>query len=231
MAAMVEAAINAAVPMPWPPRRREERAASAQEGSTEAWASRKRSRRHLRRSARAPTEEEHLALCLLMLARGQRDATPAPARQEQYRCSVCGKAFPSHQALGGHKSSHRTRPPTQAAAGTDRAPTTTAPSEASPAASSSASGAAGSSGGRPHECSVCRKTFPTGQALGGHKRCHYDGAAGAGATGLCRRGFDLNVPALPDVITADRCVPAAEEGEEEVLSPLAFKKPRLMILA
>jgi len=94
--------------------------------------------------------------------------------------------------------------------------------------------------GRVHECSVCRKTFPTGQALGGHKRCHYEGAGGGATTtnvpstsaGLMScRGFDLNVPALPDIITAgDRCMPAAEE-EDEVLSPLAFKKPRLMILA
>ncbi|CAN6323307.1 unnamed protein product [Urochloa humidicola] len=144
-----------------------------------------------------------------------------------HRCSVCGKAFPSHQALGGHKSSHRTRPPAAAAA---------APAQ-SAASSASASGAAGSSGGggRAHECSVCRKTFPTGQALGGHKRCHYDGAAAAATStsgGLCR-GFDLNVAPLPDVIAVDRCiVPAAEEEEEEeVLSPLAFKKPRLMILA
>ncbi|CAL4934723.1 unnamed protein product [Urochloa decumbens] len=215
--------------MPWP-RRQEgdederQRAVSAQATSAEGWASRKRSRRHLRR--RAPTEEERLALCLLMLARGHRDASPpAPARQE-HRCSVCGKAFPSHQALGGHKSSHRTRPP--AAAPTQAGPRR--PYEPAPATAASSAFRAG----RAHECSVCRKAFPTGQALGGHKRCHYDGAVtnvASTSSGFCR-GFDLNIPALPDVVTADRCVPAAEEEEEEeVLSPLAFKKPRLMILA
>jgi hypothetical protein len=87
-----------------------------------------------------------------------------------------------------------------------------------------------------HECSVCRKTFPTGQALGGHKRCHSEGSAGAATTAaLFSRGFDLNVPALPDLmVDTDWCMlpPAAEEEEEEeVLSPLAFKKPRLMIMA
>ncbi|ESQ30821.1 hypothetical protein EUTSA_v10012368mg, partial [Eutrema salsugineum] len=25
-----------------------------------------------------------------------------------------------------------------------------------------------------HECSICHKVFPTDQALGGHKRCHYE---------------------------------------------------------
>ncbi|CAN6287538.1 unnamed protein product [Urochloa humidicola] len=217
MPAMVEPALDAAAAaIPWP-RHQEERAA---EGWARQKQKRSRRRRHLRR--RAPTEEEHLALCLLMLARGHRDDASPP----EHRCSVCGKAFPSHQALGGHKSSHRTRPPA-------------APAQ-SAASSASASGAAGSGGGGggggAHECSVCRKTFPTGQALGGHKRCHYDGAAATAATsssgGLCR-GFDLNVAPLPDVIAVDRCiVPAAEEEEEEeVLSPLAFKKPRLMILA
>ncbi|PAN46173.1 hypothetical protein PAHAL_9G167300 [Panicum hallii] len=226
MAAMVEAARDAPA-TPWP--RPAECPVSAREGSAEGWARRKRSRRHLRRAA--PTEEEHLALCLLMLARGQRDAR-APAQQQEHRCSVCGKPFPSHQALGGHKSSHRARPPPAAAP----TPPVAAVSSASPAASSSTSGAGSSS--RVHECSVCRKTFPTGQALGGHKRCHYEGAGGATTIvasttpGLMScRGFDLNVPALPDMLTAgDRCMPAAEE-EEEVLSPLAFKKPRLMILA
>jgi hypothetical protein len=173
-----------------------------------------------------------------MLARGQRDdarapsRVPAPPPQAEHRCSVCGKAFASHQALGGHKSSHRTRPPPQAAE----------PQPAAPAASSSTSGA-GAGSGKVHECSVCRKTFPTGQALGGHKRCHYDGTAAGASTTSTTAGFsrglsfsiDLNVPATmpPDmIIAADRwCVPAAEEDDEEVLSPLAFKKPRLMILA
>ncbi|OEL30895.1 Zinc finger protein AZF2 [Dichanthelium oligosanthes] len=233
MAAMaVEAALDAAA-TPWPRRQQE----GDEEGPSSAQARRKRSRRHL---LRAPTEEEQLALCLLMLARGQRDvvrgAATSPA--QEHRCSICGKAFPSHQALGGHKSSHRTSrapaAPTQvAAAAQEPAPATPAPS-ASPAASSSTS----CGGSRVHECSVCKKTFPTGQALGGHKRCHYEG--GSGATNIAStstgtgfsRGFDLNIPALPDMIitAADRCMPAADE-EEEVLSPLAFKKPRLMILA
>nr|CAB3498567.1 unnamed protein product [Digitaria exilis] len=237
-AAHLDAAAAAA--MQWP--RHEEESASA-----EGWARRKRSssssssRRHPRRAAPTTTEEEHLALCLLMLARGQRDtAVPSPAPsppQADHRCSVCGKAFPSHQALGGHKSSHRARARspvtlTTTPAAKDHqfpAPAAMAPvsSASSPAASSSTSGGTGS--GRMH-------TFPTGQALGGHKRCHYEGTANnvvaCTSTGFSGRGFDLNVPALPDVvIAADRCVLAGEGDEEEVLSPLAFKKPRLMILA
>jgi hypothetical protein len=69
----------------------------------EGWGKRKRSRRQ---QQRAPSEEEHLALSLLMLARGHRDQQASSPAQE-HACSVCGKAFASYQALGGHKASHR----------------------------------------------------------------------------------------------------------------------------
>uniref|UniRef100_A0A0D9ZAH5 C2H2-type domain-containing protein n=1 Tax=Oryza glumipatula TaxID=40148 RepID=A0A0D9ZAH5_9ORYZ len=199
-------------------------------GEEGRWSKRKRSsRRHRDRAAAQPhgSEEEHLALSLLMLARGHRD----PAPQEQHGCSVCGRVFSSYQALGGHKTSHRPRTPpmTAAVVVADEPAATTA----SPAASSSNSGSGSGGGNKVHECSVCKKTFPTGQALGGHKRCHYEGPIGSGgAAAVAGRGFDLNLPAvaLPDIMT-ERCLPAAAE-EEEVLSPLAsFKKPRLMIPA
>lgn len=211
MAVVVDMVLEAAVP--WRPGRELGDEQGGQE-QVQTWAKRKRSRRHNRR---APTEEEHLALCLLMLARGHRDQ-PVP----EHRCSVCGKVFPSHQALGGHKSSHRTRPPVPR----EDHPATAASSPASPPTSSSSASCTGSS--REHRCSVCKKTFPTGQALGGHKRCHYEGTVIGVTAG---RGFDLNVPALPD--TTDLCLPAPPaDEEEEVLSPVAFnfKKPRLVVI-
>uniref|UniRef100_A0ACD5ZY86 Uncharacterized protein n=1 Tax=Avena sativa TaxID=4498 RepID=A0ACD5ZY86_AVESA len=192
----------------------------------EGWGKRKRSRRQ-----HAPSEEEHLALSLLMLARGHRDQhhTSSAAPAQEHRCSVCGKAFPSYQALGGHKASHRPKPALQAAAAPAGVNESAATTVASPAASSSTSSGAGA---KVHECSICNKTFPTGQALGGHKRCHYEGpiGGGGGAAAVASRGFDLNLPALPDIVVTERCMQAAAD-EEEVLSPLAFKKPRLMIPA
>lgn len=228
----VEAVLEAAV-ITSPPSRETAAAAGSKEESmvqhVEGWAKRKRSSRQ---RALEPTEEEYLALCLLMLASGHRGdvRVPEPAAAE-HRCSVCGKAFASYQALGGHKASHR-KPPAPAPAAGAEEPQATAPS--SSAVSSSGSGEAGA-GSKVHECNVCRKTFPTGQALGGHKRCHYDGTIGSAAAGPkaaaaatnTGRAFDLNLPALPDI--AERCT--AEAEEEDVLSPLAFKKPRLMIPA
>ncbi|KAL1540334.1 ZINC FINGER protein [Salvia divinorum] len=179
----------------------------------EPWSKGKRSKRP--RSSDHPTEEEYLALCLIMLARG--GAAPSTAAPPQkslppplvYKCSVCNKAFGSYQALGGHKASHRKL----TSGGGDEHSTTSA------SAVTSVSGS-----GRVHECSICHKCFPTGQALGGHKRRHYDGGAaassseGVGST-VSHRDFDLNLPAFPEFWRRFG-------GEDEVESPHPAKKAR-----
>ncbi|EPS57985.1 cys2/his2-type zinc finger transcription factor [Genlisea aurea] len=184
----------------------------------ESWTKGKRSKRP---RSNELTEEEYLALCLVMLARStppekKKKMETAAAeviapRKSVYRCNVCDKAFSSYQALGGHKASHR-----KSNAGGDEnsgASTTTT-------TTTTTYGAAGI--GRTHQCSVCLKCFPTGQALGGHKRRHYDGGAtvtssdGVGST-ISHRDFDLNLPALPEFKSA---------GDEEVESPHPAKKSR-----
>ncbi|KAK1276620.1 Zinc finger protein ZAT10 [Acorus gramineus] len=175
----------------------------------EGWAKKKRTKR-----PRPPTEEEYLALCLVMLARGGAATTtsanghPTPPPKLSYKCSVCDKAFPSYQALGGHKASHRKL--------------SLMADDHSSAASGSGSVVSGG-GGRTHQCSVCFKTFASGQALGGHKRRHYDGGVGVSSseTGSSSvlRNFDLNLPAPME----RRFV------EEEVESPHPMKKPRLLM--
>uniref|UniRef100_A0A5B7AK70 Putative zinc finger protein ZAT10 n=1 Tax=Davidia involucrata TaxID=16924 RepID=A0A5B7AK70_DAVIN len=197
----------------------------------ESWTKGKRSKRP--RVDQPPTEEEYLALCLIMLARGvggrggsashrERSSPAAPPpptssdSKVSYKCSVCNKAFGSYQALGGHKASHRKL------AGADEQSTTSTTTT--------------TSGGRTHECSICHKCFPSGQALGGHKRCHYEGGAGGGGGGSSgvtssegvgstnsHREFDLNLPALPEFWPGF--------GDDEVESPHPLKKPRLLLPA
>ncbi|RWR72795.1 zinc finger protein ZAT10 [Cinnamomum micranthum f. kanehirae] len=178
----------------------------------ETWTKRKRSKRP--RIDNPPTEEEYLALCLVMLARGGGGSTtpassddsppPPPPLKLSYKCTVCNKAFASYQALGGHKASHR-KPSDDS-------------SQPLPSVGSTTTGS-----GKAHQCSICLKCFPSGQALGGHKRCHYDGGNSAGTGSEIRGGgFDLNLPALPESWS--------ESGsglEEEVESPNPLKKPRL----
>ncbi|GMI74597.1 salt tolerance zinc finger [Hibiscus trionum] len=212
----------------------------------ELWKEGKRSKRQ-RDDESSPSpppltaEEEYLALCLIMLAHGnttsdvhssEAGASPS-ALKLSYKCSVCHKAFPSYQALGGHKASHR-KPSTDGAAANNRSAT---------------SGGRDTAGnGRAHKCSICHKAFPTGQALGGHKRRHYEGGnnnnssnksgsvslsgvtvSDGGALSQTHRvdfGFDLNLPALPEFSVENR-----EERctEQEFESPLPIKKPRFMI--
>ncbi|MQI27698.1 C2H2-type zinc finger protein, partial [Escherichia coli] len=116
---------------------------------------------------------------------------------------------------GGHKASHR-----KLAGGGSEDHST------SSAVTTGSANAASNGGGRSHECSICHKSFPTGQALGGHKRCHYDGGAGSSAVTASEgvgsthtvshshnRDFDLNLPAFPDLSTKLFV-------EDEVSSPL-----------
>ncbi|KAL0559760.1 hypothetical protein IC582_000127 [Cucumis melo] len=175
---------------------------------------------------RFDSDDEYLAFCLLMLARGRISRSdhhststgdhssyspsssppPPPLLKLAYNCNVCNKSFSSYQALGGHKASHRK---------SDAGENNNVPPVVSTTLSNST---VGSGGSRTHQCSICFKCFPTGQALGGHKRRHYDGgsgnntnsspaaAAAAGSDGngstltqTHHRNFDLNIPALPDL--------------------------------
>lgn len=199
------------------------------------WAKGKRSKRSRMEKSPSCTEEEYLALCLIMLARGGSggetipQTKPAPSDNESaplttvkltHKCSVCNKAFASHQALGGHKASHR-KLALMATADQDQ-------STSSAVTTSSAS----NGGGRTHDCSICHKSFPTGQALGGHKRCHYEGGAGSrsssavtasegvGSSHSHHRNFDLNLPAFPEFSNKFFM-------DDEVSSPLPVKKPRI----
>ncbi|KAJ0232155.1 hypothetical protein HA466_0292530 [Hirschfeldia incana] len=212
---------------PWLKRKRSKRQRSrSRSPSPSSSSSPPRSLRPKSESHEDLTEEEYLALCLLKLAK-DKHSPPPPQPQEStkisYKCSVCGKAFPSYQALGGHKASHRIKPPANdsTSPSIEKHPATVPPS------------------GKIHECSICRKVFPTGQALGGHKRCHYEGTLGGGSKSISQSGsvsstvseersnrvlIDLNLPALPELsLGRDPVV-----DDEEILSPLTGKKPLLL---
>lgn len=98
---------------------------------------------------------------------------------EKFKCSTCDKCFPSHQALGGHRSSHnKLRVNIQ---NTADGSYPFAVSHEIHASSSSQLLKSNENGGvdgsmvveNIHQCQTCKKIFPTGQALGGHKRCHW----------------------------------------------------------
>ncbi|OIT22250.1 PREDICTED: zinc finger protein ZAT10-like [Nicotiana attenuata] len=179
-----------------------------------------------------PTEEEFLALCLIMLARsggGRTNSThhdttttaaaavqqqkkqitydPLPRQdqealieQHSYKCSVCNKSFASYQALGGHKASHRNKHSTTTAA------TVSDDNSTSTSLNPSA---------RSHECSICHKYFPTGQALGGHKRRHYEGKIIGGGGGSREAGGSHTV--ISSEAGGSHTVISAEAGGSHTL--------------
>lgn len=198
--------------------------------SIEPGAKRKRTKHP--RMENSPTEEEYLALCLLMLAQGttnknnQYSPPPPPTPTLSYKCTVCNKSFSSYQALGGHKASHR-----KLTGGDDQSITAPIPIVTTATVS-----------GKSHECSICHKIFPSGQALGGHKRRHFDGGSSSGSgdgkvlncmnSSQSQLDFDLNLPALPEFpsVGVDHKRRNKLSAKEEVESPPPAKQRLLTMI-
>ncbi|PIN20977.1 hypothetical protein CDL12_06335 [Handroanthus impetiginosus] len=107
-----------------------------------------------------------------------------------FECKACKKVFNSHQALGGHRASHKKVKGCYAAkqdqvednrnlAGEDDVITND--QEFLPSKGNSsyqfeqgpALVGAARRKSKVHECTICHRVFSSGQALGGHKRCHW----------------------------------------------------------
>ncbi|KAJ8450104.1 hypothetical protein Cgig2_033298 [Carnegiea gigantea] len=112
-----------------------------------------------------------------------------------FECKACKKVFNSHQALGGHRASHK-KVKGCFAARLDRVnrdnehhnmfasdQEVTKPSHLTCATLQADQRASNINippsmpmskrKSRVHECSICHRVFSSGQALGGHKRCHW----------------------------------------------------------
>ncbi|CAE6158248.1 unnamed protein product [Arabidopsis arenosa] len=137
------------------------------------------------------SEEDHeVASCLLMLSNG----TPSSSCSERFECGGCKKVFGSHQALGGHRASHKNVKGCFAITNvTDDPMTVTTSSD------QDHKGKIFTFSGH-HKCNICFRVFPSGQALGGHMRCHWEREEETMISGA----LDLNVPApIQDLSTSD----------------------------
>lgn len=148
-------------------------------------------------------------------------------KRSKFECATCNKIFHSYQALGGHRASHKKIKgcfatkidSSENSIEAEHSPDPTADSKLIKSINNENSAdhffvadcddhrAETSCGAKKkHECPICLKVFPSGQALGGHKRSHLLGgneARNSPAIVLenpipeIRNFLDLNLPA-PD---------------------------------
>ncbi|CAK7325635.1 unnamed protein product [Dovyalis caffra] len=101
-----------------------------------------------------------MANCLMFLSKGRESysfpsfdhhamSNNSPSRV--FECKTCNRQFPSFQALGGHRASHK-KPRLMGGEGSFETQSPAKP--------------------KTHECSICGLEFAIGQALGGHMRRH-----------------------------------------------------------
>ncbi|XP_061372269.1 zinc finger protein ZAT11-like [Gastrolobium bilobum] len=96
-----------------------------------------------------------MANYLMLLSRGGEFETSYlnSSNNRVFECKTCNRQFPSFQALGGHRASHKK--PRLMGEGDNSQVLNGSPPKP-----------------KTHECSICGLEFAIGQALGGHMRRH-----------------------------------------------------------
>ncbi|KAB2046500.1 hypothetical protein ES319_D01G239400v1 [Gossypium barbadense] len=139
--------------------------------------------------AESSTEEEEreqdMANCLLLLSQGQtrkvkppspppsEPSTAAAAETDVHQCKTCNRCFPSFQALGGHRASHKKfKVVNDQDINNNRNKEDHRHYDQFNEKATTLSLHITSKKSRVHECSICGAEFSSGQALGGHMRRH-----------------------------------------------------------
>lgn len=104
--------------------------------------------------------------------------------------------FGSHQALGGHRASHKNVKGCFAITNVTDDPMTVTTTSSH---DHDHQGRIFTFSGN-HKCNICFRVFSSGQALGGHMRCHWEKEEET----MIRGALDLNAPAtIHDLSTPD----------------------------
>ncbi|KAK0600365.1 hypothetical protein LWI29_014203 [Acer saccharum] len=135
-------------------------------------------------------ESREMDMMRNMKQQKKRKLTDLEPNTYKFYCPICNKGFDKHQALGGHVASHNNKSKNlnlalnsmkessasveAAAESDDQQDSGGGPAGGDDDRSSRVNSELGG-GDQLHQCNICSKSFPTGQALGGHKRCHWTG--------------------------------------------------------
>jgi hypothetical protein len=216
-------------------------------------------------------EEEDMANCLILLAQGNRQNfklskpvttaattityTNKDAGLYAYECKICNRRFPSFQALGGHRASHKksrqgnisedkkalavtVRMGDQEENGNDNDMSTALSLQI---VNDGVLCSNNVKSNKVHECSICGDEFSSGQALGGHMRRHraFAPTTTATATTLTSRSLERSKPDHESeesnkprgIQLLDLNLPAAEDDLRESKFHFASKEQVLVFTA
>ncbi|KAE8657735.1 Ankyrin repeat family protein isoform 1 [Hibiscus syriacus] len=195
-------------------------------------------------------QEEDMANCLLLLSQGQTRKPPHEPPSSAapglfvHQCKTCNLCFPSFQALGGHRASHK-KPKVddhhednhnnhkELKFGKDgdycdelkdmnTALSLQITSKASVSCNKS----------RVHECSICAAEFSSGQALGGHMRRHRTLSNVPTTTNLITVGTTEQPDKPRCVLKLDLNLPAPEDDHHKEPKVLSFaSKGKLLVFS
>ncbi|KAJ1392209.1 Zinc finger C2H2-type [Sesbania bispinosa] len=180
-------------------------------------------------------EEEYMANCLILLAQGHH----APPDHKSsglclYECKTCNRCFPSFQALGGHRASHK-KPKANGNCTEEKkavtafvnddhyGPTinTILSLQLTNRGSYTATTTAAITKSKVHECSICGAEFSSGQALGGHMRRHRTHVTTSTTTSSMSGGSPESQEAKKprNVLKLDLNLPAPEDDHKFSFQP------------
>ncbi|KAL4633556.1 hypothetical protein ACB092_04G131300 [Castanea dentata] len=147
-------------------------------------------------------------------------------KRSKFECTTCNKVFHSYQALGGHRASHKKIKGCFATRieGSENSIETEISLDPSADSKLIKSGynekpteqdrVAVCDKSNGHECPICLKVFPSGQALGGHKRSHL--VAVSEARNNPTIVIQKPVPEIQDFLDLNLPAPVEEENNGHV---------------